>query len=67
MSTGISPHVLRHTAATHMARRGVSLWMIAKVLGNTTALVERVYAKWVPENAVGTVDLISGGVLETTE
>jgi hypothetical protein len=30
-------------------------------------MVERVYAKWVPENAVGTVDLISGGVLETTE
>jgi len=67
LTTGISPHVLRHTAATHMARRGVSLWMIAKVLGNTTAMVEKVYAKWAPENAEGTVDLISGGVLETTE
>src|SRR5690606_20748430 len=28
-ATGISPHVLRHTAATHMARRGVSLFTIS--------------------------------------
>lgn len=66
-STGISPHVLRHTAATHMARRGVPLWMIANVLGNTLAMTERVYAKWVPENPAGTVDMISGGVLEPAE
>lgn len=66
-STGISPHVLRHTAATHMARRGVPLWKIAQILGNTLAMVERVYAKWVPEDAEGTVDLISGGVLEAAE
>ena len=66
-STGISPHVLRHTAATHMARRGVSLFVISKVLGNTVQMVEKVYAKWVPEDAEGTVDLISGGVLEAAE
>lgn len=66
-STGISPHVLRHTAATHMARRGVPLWKIAQILGNTLAMVEKVYAKWVPEDAAGTVDLISGGVLEAAE
>ena len=66
-ATGISPHVLRHTAATHMARRGVPLWVIAKILGNTLAMVERVYAKWMPDDPAGTVDLISGGVLETTE
>lgn len=66
-ATGISPHVLRHTAATHMARRGVPLWVIAKILGNTLAMVEKVYAKWVPENPAGTVDMISGGVLEAAE
>jgi integrase len=66
-ATGISPHVLRHTAATHMARRGVPLWKIANILGNTLAMVEKVYAKWVPENPAGTVDLISGGVLEAAE
>jgi integrase len=66
-ASGISPHVLRHTAATHMARRGVPLWIIAKILGNTLAMVEKVYAKWVPENPAGTVDLIYAGVLEAAE
>lgn len=66
-ATGISPHVLRHTAATHMARRGVPLWKIAQVLGNTLAMVEKVYAKWTPDDPAGTVDMISGGVLEAAE
>lgn len=66
-ATGISPHVLRHTAATHMARRGVSLWMIAKVLGNTIAVVERTYAKHQPADLLEAVDLISNGVLEAAE
>lgn len=65
--TGISPHVLRHTAATHMARNGVPLWKIAKILGNSLVMVEKVYAKWVPENPAGTVDLISDGELEPAE
>ncbi|MCY0148352.1 site-specific integrase [Hoeflea sp. G2-23] len=63
-STGISPHVLRHTAATHMARRGVPLWVIAKVLGNSIRMVEKVYAKHCPDDLREAVDLISGGVLE---
>ncbi|AKR54372.1 hypothetical protein XM25_00840 [Devosia sp. H5989] len=66
-ATGISPHVLRHTAATHMARRGVPLWKIAQVLGNTLAMVEKVYAKWCPDDPAGTVDMISGGALEPAE
>lgn len=40
----VTPHVLRHTAATHMARAGVPLWTIAGVLGNSLAMVERTYA-----------------------
>lgn len=66
-STGISPHVLRHTAATHMARRGVPLWIIAKILGNTLAMVEKVYAKHSPDDLREAVDLISGGALEAAE
>lgn len=66
LATGfVSPHVLRHTAATHMARRGVPFWLIGQVLGDTIATVERVYAKWAPANAEGTVDLI--GTLEPAE
>ncbi|MCP8894348.1 tyrosine-type recombinase/integrase [Shinella daejeonensis] len=66
-STGISPHVLRHTAATHMARRGVPLWIIAKVLGNTLAMVEKVYAKHCPDDLRQAVDQISAGALEAAE
>lgn len=56
----VTPHVLRHTAATHMARRGVPLWIVAKVLGDTIATVERIYAKHAPEDLRGAVDQISG-------
>lgn len=45
----VSPHVLRHTAATHMARNGVPLYHIAGVLGNSLAMVEKVYAKHCPD------------------
>ena len=62
-ATGISPHVLRHTAATHMARRGVSLFLIAKVLGNSVTVVERTYAKYSPGDLQGAVDRISNGEL----
>lgn len=65
-ATGISPHVLRHTAATHMARNGVPLWKIAKVLGNTLAVVERVYAKHCPDDLREAVGLVSHG-LEAAE
>lgn len=57
-ATGISPHTLRHTAATHMARRGVPLYTIAGVLGNTMAMVEKIYAKHCPaamRDAVNTI------------
>lgn len=58
---GVTPHVLRHTAATHMARRGVPLWKVAKVLGNSLAIVEKVYAKHAPDDLRAAVDTISGG------
>ena len=66
-ATGISPHVLRHTAATHMARRGVPLWIIAKILGNSLHMVEKVYAKHCPDDLREAVDMISGNVLEAAE
>ncbi|UVK45681.1 site-specific integrase [Mesorhizobium sp. AR07] len=58
-ATGISPHVFRHTAATMMARRGVPLWKISKILGNSLAMVERVYAKYQPDDLRDAVNLIS--------
>lgn len=63
-ATGISPHVLRHTAATHMARKGVPLWKIAKVLGNTLAMVEKVYSHHCPDDLREAVNMVSTGFME---
>ena len=41
----VTPHTLRHTAATWMAQKNVPLWVISKYLGHTsTRTTERVYA-----------------------
>lgn len=37
------PHLLRHSRATHMLMDGESMYKVAKLLGDTTATVERVY------------------------
>lgn len=47
---GVTPHVLRHTAATWMAQRGVALEKIAAYLGNSAATVEKVYAHHHPHH-----------------
>lgn len=57
---GVTPHVLRHTAATYMAQAGVPLWDIAQILGNTVEQVEKVYAKWQPQRHRAAVDAIFG-------
>jgi integrase len=45
----VTPHVMRHTAATHMLRRRVPLWQVAGILGDTEATVQRTYGHHVPE------------------
>lgn len=45
----VTPHVLRHTAATHMLWRGVDLWAVAGVLGDTVETVQRVYGHHAPD------------------
>lgn len=39
----VTPHTLRHTRATHLLQAGVSVWEVAKLLGDTVGTVERVY------------------------
>lgn len=47
----VTPHVLRHTAAVHMAKRGVSMAMIAQYLGHSDdRITQRVYARFAPEH-----------------
>lgn len=47
---GVSPHVLRHSAAVHMAESGVPMSEISQFLGHTTtSITERVYARYSPD------------------
>jgi integrase len=47
----VSPHVLRHTSAVHMAEHGVPMDEIAQYLGHSNVEVTRtVYAKFSPEH-----------------
>lgn len=39
----ITPHVLRHSRATHMLEDGVSIFAVANLLGDTVTTVQRVY------------------------
>ena len=58
---GVTPHVLRHTAATWMAMAGVPIEQIARVLGHTDPrLTLRVYAKHSPDYLRNAVDAITG-------
>lgn len=58
---GVSPHVLRHTAAVWMAEAGVPMSEIAQYLGHRdSGITERVYARYSPEhlrNAAATLEL----------
>ena len=45
----VTPHVMRHTAATLMLRAGVSIWDVAGVLGDTPETVTKVYAHHAPD------------------
>jgi integrase len=48
---GVSPHVLRHTAAVHLAAAGVAMERISQYLGHSnTAITARVYARFAPDH-----------------
>lgn len=47
---GVSPHILRHSAAVWMAEAGVPMSEISQYLGHTsTAVTEKVYARYSPD------------------
>jgi integrase len=59
--TGVSPHVLRHTAATWMAMAGVPIEQIARMLGHSDPRVTwRTYAKYAPDYLRAAVAALSG-------
>ena len=47
----VTPYVLRHTAAVHLAAAGVPMQKISQVMGHSnTAVTERVYARYSPDH-----------------
>lgn len=58
--TECSPHILRHTAATHMVMARVPLGVIARMLGDKEEMVERVYGKWSPDYLREGADALAG-------
>lgn len=48
----VHPHVFRHSAATHMLRRGMNPLLVAQVLGHSSlAMIQNVYAHLTPVDA----------------
>jgi integrase len=56
----VTPHALRHTAATWMVQEGVSLAKVARYLGNTEAMVEKVYGHHSPEYLRDAAEALAG-------
>jgi len=54
-----SPHALRHTAATWLVMGGVPLAEVARLLGNSEAMVEKVYGKHSPDYLRRAVSVLS--------
>jgi integrase len=55
----VSPHVLRHSAAVHMAEAGVPMSEIAQFLGHSsTAVTERIYARYSPDHLRRAADVV---------
>jgi integrase len=55
----VTPHVLRHTAASRMAEAGIPMTRIAAVLGHSDSrTTERIYAKFAPDYLRDAVDAL---------
>ena len=58
---GVSPHVLRHTAAVWMAEAGISMAMIAQFMGHADdRITQRVYARFSPSHMLDAAMAIQG-------
>lgn len=60
-----SPHVLRHSSATHLVMAGIPMIEIARMLGDTVAMVEQVYGKHSPDFLRSAADALAGNVSAT--
>ena len=51
-------HTLRHTFASHLVQRGVSLFVVQKLLGHSSIKTTEIYSHLVPENFHESVKLL---------
>ena len=56
----VTPHTLRHTAATWLMQRGVPTWEAAGYLGMSMETLERVYGHHSPEHLRKAAEAITG-------
>lgn len=64
----VTPHVLRHTGAVHMAAGGVPMAKISQYLGHTnTATTERVYARFAPDHLKDAAAVLEYGKLKVVK
>jgi len=55
----VTPHVLRHTSAVHMAEAGVPMSEISQYMGHSnTSITERVYARFSPDHLRHAADVL---------
>lgn len=62
---GVTPHTLRHTAASWMVQRGVPIEQVASFLGNSAAMVEKVYGHQHPDHLRQAADALSAPLPDT--
>ena len=65
---GVTPYVLRHTAARWMTEAGIPMSEIAQYLGHTsTSVTERTYARYSPEHLRRASDAVSAMLADTVD
>jgi integrase len=57
---GVSPHVLRHTAASWAMQGGANVYAAADYLGMTVETLQRVYGHLRPDHHAGVVKAMTG-------
>lgn len=62
----VTPHILRHTAATWMVEAGVPVAEVARFLGNTEKMIEKVYGKHSPNYLRGAARALTGSLAPKT-
>ena len=59
LGEGFSFHSLRHTFASHLVQKGVSLYIVSKLLGHSNLKTTEIYAHLAPEKYHDVVGLLS--------